>query len=115
MSFRFLLSAVSLVGGCAVFAADLALAADARRGAETYVRVGCWQCHGYAAQGASTGPKLAPNPLPVEAIREKIRVAGDRMPPYREAVLSDEEISDIHAYLETIPSPPRLEDTILGR
>lgn len=110
-----LLSVAILVSGYALFAADLALAADAQRGEETYVRVGCWQCHGYAAQGASTGPKLAPDPLPVDVIREKIRVAGDRMPPYREAVLSDEEIADIHAYLETIPPAPNLEDTILGQ
>ncbi len=98
-----------------LFATHGAFAADAERGEETYLRVGCWQCHGYAAQGASTGPKLAPDPLPMEAIRDYIRVPGDRMPPYREAVLSDEEIADIHAYLETIPPPPNVEDTILAQ
>jgi mono/diheme cytochrome c family protein len=50
----------------------------------------------------------------MEAIRDYIRVPGDRMPPYREAVLSDEEIADIHAFLETIPPAPNLEDTILA-
>ena len=100
--------------GSVMLASAPALAADAQRGEEAYLRVGCWQCHGYGAQGAGTGPKLGPNPLPMEVIRDKIRVAGDRMPPYREAVLSDEEIADIHAYLETIPPPPNLEDTILA-
>jgi ubiquinol-cytochrome c reductase cytochrome c subunit len=110
------LSLVAFFASCCVLPiANAALAADAERGAETYLRVGCWQCHGYAAQGASTGPKLAPDPLPMEAIRDYIRVPGDRMPPYREAVLSDEEIADIHAYLETIPPAPNLEDTILGQ
>ena len=109
-----LLLVASLVGGSVVLMANAALAADAQRGEETYLRVGCWQCHGYAAQGASTGPKLAPDPLPMEAIRDYIRVPGDRMPPYREAVLSDDEIADIHAYLVTIPPAPNLEDTILA-
>ena len=27
------------------------------------------------------------------------------MPPYTEAVLSNEELADIHAYLESIPKP----------
>ena len=26
-----------------------------------------WSCHGYEGQGAVTGPKLAPDPLPKEA------------------------------------------------
>ena len=106
--------AVLLTTGCVMLASTPASAADAQRGEETYLRVGCWQCHGYAAQGASTGPKLAPDPLPMEAIWDYIRVPGDRMPPYREAVLSDEEIADIHAFLETIPPAPNLEDTILA-
>src|SRR4051812_44166307 len=30
----------------------------ADRGREIYMRVGCYQCHGREAQGASTGPRL---------------------------------------------------------
>ena len=114
MNDRGLSLAALFASACVVLLASSAMAADAGRGEETYLRVGCWQCHGYAAQGASTGPKLAPDPLPMEAIRDYIRVPGDRMPPYREAVLSDDEIADIHAYLVTIPPAPNLEDTILA-
>jgi len=28
------------------------------------------------------------------------------MPPYREAVLSDGDLTDVHAYLASIPKPP---------
>ena len=28
------------------------------------------------------------------------------MPPYMEAILSNEDLADIHAYLETIPKAP---------
>lgn len=109
-----LLLAAFAVTSCVMLATISAWAADAARGKEIYERVGCWSCHNYDAQGASTGPKLAPDPLPMEAIRDYIRVPGQRMPPYVEAVLSDEEIADIHAYLETIPPTPNVEDTILA-
>jgi mono/diheme cytochrome c family protein len=28
------------------------------------------------------------------------------MPPYMEAILSNEDLADIHAYLESVPKPP---------
>ncbi len=95
----------------AAMAAD---AGDAERGFETYMRGGCFQCHGTVGQGPISGPKLAPNPLPMEAIRAYIRAPAQVMPPYVEAVLSDADVADIHAYLETIPPTPNVEDTILA-
>ncbi len=109
-----LLSAVVASAGFVMFAATPALAADAARGQETYDRVGCALCHGSVGQGPVSGPKLAPDPLPFVAIRDYIRAPAQIMPPYREATLSDEEIADIHAYLESIPPAPDLEDTILA-
>ena len=52
--------AALFASACVVLLASSAMAADAGRGEETYLRVGCWQCHGYAAQGASTGPNWPP-------------------------------------------------------
>lgn len=95
-------------------AAKAADAGDPERGFETYMRVGCFQCHGTVGQGPVSGPKLAPNPLPMEAIRAYIRAPAEVMPPYVESVLSDADVADIHAYLESIPDAPSVEDTILG-
>jgi ubiquinol-cytochrome c reductase cytochrome c subunit len=114
----FCLSNVAAVAGLfaltAPTASNAAQAGDAERGYETYMRVGCYQCHGTVGQGPISGPKLAPNPLPMEAIRAYIRAPAQVMPPYVESVLSDADVADIHAYLESIPPAPDVADTILG-
>jgi mono/diheme cytochrome c family protein len=94
--------ALALAGGVATAAP--ALAADAQKGREVYVKAGCWECHGYNGQGGSTGPRLAPNPLAVEAMTAFIR-SSDRtqMPPYAASSISDEDAANIHAYLSSLP------------
>jgi mono/diheme cytochrome c family protein len=74
------------------------------------MRVGCWQCHGTMGQGAMTGPKLAPDPLPFEALSSFVRTTNRNMPAYREQVLSDADLADIHAYLRSIPKSPDAKD-----
>jgi ubiquinol-cytochrome c reductase cytochrome c subunit len=99
------------VSGLAALAAGLilgcggALAASAEKGKAAYVQHGCWACHGFQAQGAVTGPKLAPDPMPIEAFTAYVRTTDRAMPPYMEAILSNEDLADIHAYLLTIPKP----------
>src|SRR5215475_4525662 len=88
-----------------VFAASSALAAgDAVKGKQAFLKNGCWQCHGTAGQGSPvSGPKLAPDPIPLEAMSAFIRNSRRAMPPYREAVLPNQDLEDIHAYLSSIP------------
>lgn len=96
-----------LAGALALSTSSLAMAADAARGKQVFDRVGCWQCHGYEGQGANTGPKLAPDPMDVEALKSFLRnAASTTMPPYSEKVLSDEEVADIQAYLASVKKPP---------
>jgi mono/diheme cytochrome c family protein len=57
------------------------------------------------AQGGVTGPKLAPDPMPVETFTAFVRTTNRAMPPYSEAILSNDDLADIHAYLQTIPKP----------
>jgi mono/diheme cytochrome c family protein len=84
--------------------AGAAQAADAAKGKAGYMKYGCWQCHGIAGQGSPiTGPKLAPNPMPYEALSAFIRGSNRAMPPYKEAVLPNEDLQDIYAYLQSIP------------
>ena len=90
-----------------LLAAPLAVAAgSADKGWLAYVKHGCWQCHGFVGQGGVTGPKLAPNPMPPEALSAFVRNAAGAMPPYQKAILSDEDLADIHAYLQSLPKAP---------
>ena len=109
------LSAGAIAALSAIVTATQAFAADAAKGQETYMRVGCYACHGTIGQGGAAGPRLAPQPMAMAAMRTYIRAPAQQMPPYREPSLSDADIADIHAYLTTIPPPAKLEDTILGQ
>ncbi|HKA79495.1 MAG TPA: cytochrome c [Xanthobacteraceae bacterium] len=96
------------MGSAALFAAALlaghgALAASADKGKAAFVKNGCWQCHGFVGQGGVAGPKLAPDPIPAEAFTAFVRTTNRAMPPYSEAVLSDADLADIHAYLASVP------------
>lgn len=86
-------------------------AASAERGRALYMTVGCRHCHGSVGQGSNAGPRLAPGPLPAEAIAAVIRNAATRMPPYPEAVLGNRDVADIAEFLRTIP-PAREADDI---
>jgi mono/diheme cytochrome c family protein len=72
---------------------------DAERGRQTFMRVGCYQCHGREAQGASTGPRLGPNPLPFAAFTRAVRTPRNEMPPYGVRILSDRELADVYAFV----------------
>jgi len=78
------------------------------RGRETFLRVGCYQCHGTEGQGASTGPRLGPNPLPIAQFTRAVRTPRNEMPPYGPKLLSDAEIADLHAFLAARPRPHEL-------
>jgi mono/diheme cytochrome c family protein len=85
---------------------DVAFAGDPVKGKATFARVGCFECHGHQGQGGFTGPKLAPDPLPYDALAAFVRSSSGQMPPYSAKILSDDELGDIFAYLESIPKPP---------
>ena len=76
----------------------------ADRGRQTFVRVGCYQCHGREAQGASTGPRLGPNPLPIAAFTRAVRTPRE-MPPYSTKILSDSELADVYAFVAARARP----------
>jgi len=78
-------------------------AASAEKGKTAFVQHGCWQCHAFQGQGGVTGPKLAPDPIAFEAFQAFLRTTDRNMPPYPEAILSNDDLADIYAYLQSIP------------
>tara|TARA_B110000438_G_C15620232_1_gene566220 strand:- start:316 stop:684 length:369 start_codon:yes stop_codon:yes gene_type:complete len=106
--FSSIVMSFSLLGFISAFAQDST--GDADRGRETFMRVGCYQCHGDDGKGNDAGTALTPDPLPPEALANFIRFSPGRMPMYPEEVLSDAEIEDIVAYLESVPPPPHADD-----
>lgn len=79
-------------------------------GRSLYIQKGCYACHGYEGQGGIiSGPKLAPNPLPVDVFILRVRRPIADMPAYSRKVLKDAELSDIYRYLQTIPLPAQVD------
>jgi ubiquinol-cytochrome c reductase cytochrome c subunit len=88
-------------------AASSASNGDARRGQQLFVSVGCYECHGYAGQGAlATGPRIARTDLPLEVFTMALRSPASDMPPYGVTILSDADAADIFAYLKSMTAPP---------
>jgi ubiquinol-cytochrome c reductase cytochrome c subunit len=102
-----LIIAASLFGGSAAFAAQAAPQGDATKGKANFERVGCYQCHGHQGQGGREGPRIAdPVPLAWPALQAWVRTTSGDMPPYTPKVLSDAELIDIYAYLQSVPKAP---------
>ena len=76
-------------------------------GRKLYASYGCYQCHGYEGQGSSaTGPRLGPRPLPLASFSKYVRRPTGQMPPYTTKVVSDSDLTNIHAFLDARPAPP---------
>jgi ubiquinol-cytochrome c reductase cytochrome c subunit len=82
-------------------------AADADNGKKLYATIGCYECHGRVGQGGGAGPKLAPRPIPLQALVAYVRHPSGAMPPYTSKLVTDAELADIHAFLATIPPPAK--------
>jgi ubiquinol-cytochrome c reductase cytochrome c subunit len=95
----------ALAAGLALGQAS-ALAASAEKGKQAFLQHGCWQCHGYQGQGGVAGLKLAPNPIPFDTLSTFVRTTNRAMPPFTKDILSDEDLADIYAYLQSIPKDP---------
>ncbi len=104
MNYSFLRHLTLAALAASVFSGN-AFAGDAAKGKVAYVKNGCYQCHGTVGQGGA-GAKLAPKPLPEEAFTSFVRTTNRAMPPYSEQILSNADLADIYAYLETIPAGP---------
>jgi mono/diheme cytochrome c family protein len=82
-------------------------AGNAENGKRLFLGAGCYQCHDREGQGGNgTGPRLAPNPIAFTAFVHQCRQPAVEMPPYTAKVISDAELADIYAYLQSIPKPP---------
>ena len=90
-----------------------ALAASAEKGKTAFIQNGCWQCHDYNGQGSvatSNGKVIARTQLPLDAFMSFVRTTNGQMPPYRAPVLSDDDLGDIYAYLQSLPEPKAVSD-----
>lgn len=78
---------------------------NAQNGKKLFESYGCYECHDHAGQGGA-GARIAPRPIPFTAFEKYVRHPSGEMPPYTAKVVSDKDLADIYAFLESIPQPP---------
>jgi len=79
-------------------------------GKRLFLRDGCWECHGYAGQGGRDGARLAATALSAQGLIRYVRRPTGAMPAFVEKVISDQELTDIWAYLKSLPAPRPAKD-----
>ena len=85
-------------------------AGNAETGRKLFASDGCYQCHGYEAQGSTaTGPRLDPRPISFAAFSRYVRQPIGQMPPYTNKIVSDTDLAHIYAFLRALPEPPAVQ------
>jgi ubiquinol-cytochrome c reductase cytochrome c subunit len=82
---------------------------NAENGKRLFVKFGCYTCHGYQGQGGA-GARIAPRPIALAALIAYVRHPSGSMPPFTAKVVTDSELTDIHAFLASVPAPPAVKD-----
>src|SRR6266540_157164 len=96
--------------GAQTTAPAAAPAGNADAGKKLFVSYGCYQCHGYEAQGSSaTGPRLGPRPIAFAAFARYVRQPTGQMPPYTAKVVSEADLANVYAFIQARPTPPSVQ------
>jgi mono/diheme cytochrome c family protein len=85
-------------------------AGDAASGKKLFLRDGCYECHGYAGQGGAAGARIATIGLNAQGLIRYVRAPAGAMPAYTDRVITDQELTDIHAYLQTMAKAKPAKD-----
>lgn len=83
---------------------------NAENGKKLFLRDGCFECHGYVGQGTKDGARIGPPVLNLQGVIRYVRRPAGAMPAFTEKVVSDADLTDIYAYLKSIPAPKALKD-----
>ena len=98
--------AVLVLGASLPACAQDAPHGDAANGKKVFLADGCFMCHGRSGQGGAyngPAPVLAKTQVPFDAFKNQLRNPADDMPAYSEAVMSDQQIADIYAFVQSLP------------
>jgi mono/diheme cytochrome c family protein len=80
-------------------------AGNAATGKQLYTRMSCYYCHGTEGQGSipGVGPRIAQVSRSFDSFARYVRRPTGRMTGYSEKILTDAELSDIYAFLRSLP------------
>src|SRR4029077_16578113 len=89
-------------------------AGNAQKGKDAFSTHMCATCHGPQGQGA-VGPAIAPPPRAFGDFARYIRIPAGKMPPFAPQAVSDADLADIYAFLQSAnPAPPSNLSALAG-
>ncbi len=77
-------------------------AAKLDSGKRAFTSAGCIACHGAQGQGTKLAPQIAPPPLELPALIAYVRQPSGTMPAVSAATVSDQQLSDVYAFLKSV-------------
>jgi mono/diheme cytochrome c family protein len=100
--------AATLCAGGGPARAQDAPSGNATEGKRLYMLDGCFTCHGRSGQGGrlnGPAPIIAKTAMPFDGFKGQLRNPVNEMPAYAEPVMSDQQIADIYAFVQSLPGP----------
>ena len=88
-----------------------------QNGKRLFASQNCTQCHGSEGQGGSAqvaGPRIGPPRLALPMFMSFVREPMKPMPPYSAKAISDADLTDVYAYLNSLPPAPAAETALPG-
>jgi mono/diheme cytochrome c family protein len=88
---------------------------NAQNGKLIFESQGCNRCHGSQGEGVSTPgqnggvPRIASTTLALPAFVQMVRKPRGQMPPFASQQVSDSELADVYAFLESMTPPVKHE------
>ena len=82
-------------------AAQSAPAGNAETGKKLFMKQNCYYCHGATGQDGRDGARIAQTALNLQGVVRYVRKPTGGMPAFTEKILSDQELTDIYAYLKS--------------
>jgi mono/diheme cytochrome c family protein len=91
---------------------EAAPAGNSENGKKIFTKDGCYECHGREGQGAAqaSGPRIGPPQRFIRSFIQYVRQPTGQMPPFTTEVISDQELADIYAYLQSRPKATPSKD-----
>src|ERR1044071_8023294 len=91
-------------------AGQSAPAGNAETGKRLFMKQNCYYCHGTSGQGGRDGARIAQTALNLQGVIRYVRRPAGGMPAFTEKILSDQELTDIYAYLKSLPAAKPAKD-----
>ena len=85
-------------------------AGNAETGKRLFMKHNCYYCHGTTGQGSRDGARIAATGLNAQGFTNYVRKPTGGMPAYTEKILSNQELTDIVAYLKSLPAAKAPKD-----